>query len=222
MLDLEVFWLPVCISTFTPSGSNHFEKFRKCCSARISVGAISATLKPLSNAINALHAATAVLPEPTSPCNKTPHRMRAAHVRADFAQHFRLRFRQFETEFREKRFHQTIVAAARQRFGKRLEFFPARLDLKLQRHKFIHRQPLPRDFHVGQFFGKMNHANGIGTGRQIGRAFGEHAIFDAATRQFRSPVPRFHFQIFPARARRACASRAPSGRRSADGSARCG
>ena len=49
---------------------NHFAKFRKCCSARISVGAISATLKPLSSAINAAHAATAVLPEPTSPCNK--------------------------------------------------------------------------------------------------------------------------------------------------------
>ena len=66
---LTVFRLPVCNSTFTPSGSNHFWKFRKCCSARISVGAISATLKPLSSAINAVQPATTVLPEPTSPCS---------------------------------------------------------------------------------------------------------------------------------------------------------
>src|SRR5258706_16437703 len=39
-----VFWLPVCNSTGTPRGVNHFVKLRKCCSARISVGTISATL----------------------------------------------------------------------------------------------------------------------------------------------------------------------------------
>ena len=65
-----IFRLPVCNSTLIPSGSNHFWKFLKCCSAKISVGAISVTLKPLSKAMSAEQAATAVFPEPTSPCNK--------------------------------------------------------------------------------------------------------------------------------------------------------
>ena len=44
-----------------------------------------------------------------------PHRMRAAHVRTDFFEHTRLCCRELEAELREKWFHQTIVATARQR-----------------------------------------------------------------------------------------------------------
>ena len=40
----------------------------------------------------------------------------------------------------------------------------ARLDLVLQGHEFIQRQPLPRDFHVRQFFREMDHADGVGAG----------------------------------------------------------
>jgi len=32
MLNVECFLLPVCNSTFTPSGSSHLVKFRKCVS----------------------------------------------------------------------------------------------------------------------------------------------------------------------------------------------
>src|ERR1035441_7166984 len=39
-----VFRLPVCSSTATPNGSSQLVKFAKCCSARTSVGAMSATL----------------------------------------------------------------------------------------------------------------------------------------------------------------------------------
>ncbi len=41
----------------------------KCCSARISVGAMNATWKPFSIATSAAISATIVLPEPTSPCS---------------------------------------------------------------------------------------------------------------------------------------------------------
>ena len=41
----------------------------KCCSARISVGAMNATWKPFSIATIAAISATIVLPEPTSPCS---------------------------------------------------------------------------------------------------------------------------------------------------------
>ena len=42
----------------------------KCCSARISVGAISAHCQPASMARHAARAETTVLPEPTSPCSR--------------------------------------------------------------------------------------------------------------------------------------------------------
>ena len=41
----------------------------KCCSARISVGAMNATWKPFSIATSAAISATIVLPDPTSPCS---------------------------------------------------------------------------------------------------------------------------------------------------------
>ena len=68
------FWLPVSHATRLPngvnSGSNQPMSLRKCCSAKISVGAMSAHCHPLSMAMAAANAATTVLPEPTSPCNK--------------------------------------------------------------------------------------------------------------------------------------------------------
>ena len=62
--------LPVIQAMFTPSGCNHAASLRKCCSARISVGAISATWAPAAMAWAAAMAATTVLPLPTSPCNR--------------------------------------------------------------------------------------------------------------------------------------------------------
>ena len=96
-----------------------------------------------------------------------PHRVRTAHVSADFAKHLRLRAGELEAELRQKRFHQTVIAAAGQgvRFG--LEIFPAKLHCGLQGDELVQRQPPPRDFHVGQFFGKMNHADGVGARRKV-------------------------------------------------------
>ena len=45
------------------------EMFTKCCSARISVGAMNATCSPFSIATSAASSATIVLPAPTSPCS---------------------------------------------------------------------------------------------------------------------------------------------------------
>ena len=68
------FWLPVSHATRLPngvsSGSSQPISLRKCCSAKISVGAMSAHCHPLSMAMAAANAATTVLPDPTSPCNK--------------------------------------------------------------------------------------------------------------------------------------------------------
>ena len=61
------FMLPVSSPTRIPAGDSRADRERKCCSARISVGAIMALCQPLCQASQAQAAATAVLPEPTSP-----------------------------------------------------------------------------------------------------------------------------------------------------------
>ncbi len=61
---------PTSHATLTSSGASHCAILRKCCSARISVGAISATWKPHSIARAAASAAITVLPLPTSPCTR--------------------------------------------------------------------------------------------------------------------------------------------------------
>ncbi len=65
-----LFRLPDNQATLTPSGSSQPESFRKCCSARISVGAMKAACQPAEIAWQAASAATMVLPAPTSPCSR--------------------------------------------------------------------------------------------------------------------------------------------------------
>ena len=63
-------WLPESQTTSRPKGSSHCLNLMKCCSARISVGAITAACAPDSMAVSADKAATMVLPLPTSPCSR--------------------------------------------------------------------------------------------------------------------------------------------------------
>ena len=103
---------------------------------------------------------------------QTPHRMRPAHVRADFSQHPRLRVRELEAKLREKRLDEMIVTGASQSLRAGLKLFPSRLNLQLQRYEFIQRETLPREFHIRQLLREMNHANRVGAGgklRRIGR-----------------------------------------------------
>ena len=58
---------PVSRATRTPAGARRASMVRACCSASSSVGAIMAHWTPLFAAAQAPNAATAVLPEPTSP-----------------------------------------------------------------------------------------------------------------------------------------------------------
>ena len=61
---------PVRSSTRMRRSSSSVVMVRKCCSARISVGTISAHCRPLSTASSMASRATTVLPEPTSPCSR--------------------------------------------------------------------------------------------------------------------------------------------------------
>ena len=54
----------------TPSGAQSRSIVRKCCSASVSVGAMSAPWRPLSTARRSAYSATTVLPEPTSPWSR--------------------------------------------------------------------------------------------------------------------------------------------------------
>ena len=54
----------------TPSARHRCRAIvRKCCSASVSVGAMSAPCRPFSTARSSAYSATTVLPEPTSPCS---------------------------------------------------------------------------------------------------------------------------------------------------------
>ena len=62
--------VPVSSCTGMPRGFSQREKLRKCCSARICVGAIRMAGHPDSIATSMAAAATTVFPDPTSPCRR--------------------------------------------------------------------------------------------------------------------------------------------------------
>ena len=64
------FWLPMSQTVRIPKGSSQPSSLRKCCCAKISVGAMSAHCQPESIHTAADNAATTVLPAPTSPCSR--------------------------------------------------------------------------------------------------------------------------------------------------------
>ncbi len=61
------FTMPVSSSTLTGMSPRNFLIVARCCSARISVGAMMHVWNPLSMAMSIVMRATSVLPEPTSP-----------------------------------------------------------------------------------------------------------------------------------------------------------
>ena len=61
--------MPVSSSTLMSMPSRNSRMVARCCSARISVGAMMQAWNPLSNAMSMAMSATSVLPEPTSPCS---------------------------------------------------------------------------------------------------------------------------------------------------------
>ena len=58
---------------------------KKCCSARISVGAMNATCRPFSIATSAAISATIVLPDADVALQQPVHRLRPLHVGDDLA-----------------------------------------------------------------------------------------------------------------------------------------
>ena len=62
--------VPVSSASRNRDACSRRDTFTKCCSARISVGAMNATCRPFSIATRADSSATMVLPAPTSPCSR--------------------------------------------------------------------------------------------------------------------------------------------------------
>jgi hypothetical protein len=123
--------LPVSQATCArPSGSSHCTSLRKCCSARISVGAISAHCQPASDGHAAASAATTVLPEPTSPCSRRCMGCGGPGRRPDLGDHALLGGGQLQTAVRPAAGTQAAgrgraAAGARQRWRSRLGSQPA-------------------------------------------------------------------------------------------------
>ena len=93
---------PVSSATRKPVPNSQPSSVRMCCSARISVGAISATWKPFSMATNAASEATMVLPDPTSPCSSRCIGQRPLQVGDDVAQRRALPLGQLERQPRPR------------------------------------------------------------------------------------------------------------------------
>ena len=64
------FTVPVSSSTLIGMSCRNWRIVSRCCSARISVGAMMTVWNPLPTAISMVSRATSVLPEPTSPCSR--------------------------------------------------------------------------------------------------------------------------------------------------------
>ena len=83
-----------------PIGASNCVRVRACCSARSSVGAISAAWKSFSTASSIAKSATTVLPGPDVAHQQAMHPFRRSHVGRDFANGPLLVVRQFVRERR--------------------------------------------------------------------------------------------------------------------------
>ena len=95
--------MPVSQPTSMPSGSNQAEKFSRCCSARISVGAINATWCPASTTSAAARGRDHGLARADVPLHEAQHRLARPHVLAELAEHALLRAGRGEPERRAQR-----------------------------------------------------------------------------------------------------------------------
>ena len=114
-------------------------KFRACCSASSSVGAMTPACAPCSTARRAASAATTVLPEPTSPCTSRIIGMRAFEVGRDFEPDPGLRAGEPERQARESPVDE--VRTSRQR-PRTIEFrrLPQQPQAHLVRQQFLERK----------------------------------------------------------------------------------
>ncbi len=139
--------LPVSHATCTPSGSSHSTSFLKCCSARISVGAINAHCQPASMAIVAASAATTVLPEPTSPCSRRCIGAPAARVGGDLFGDAALRGGQRKRQHGQQLLVKSRLSGARGAQHRRAQLRALALRRQLRqllRQQLVELQALPR------------------------------------------------------------------------------
>ncbi len=135
--------LPASQTGSMPSGASHALNVRKCCSARISVGAISATWCPDSIAASAASAATTVFPEPTSPCTRRSIGAAFARSRFDLRDHALLCARQRIRQLLAQCLAQPRIAFQRRR-AMAAQLLAQALQAQVLRKQFLERESLLR------------------------------------------------------------------------------
>ena len=154
---------PTSHATLTSSGASHCAILRKCCSARISVGAISATWKPHSIARAAASAAITVLPLPTSPCTRRCIGRAPARSRSTSIQHAVLRAREPERQ-RVAQLRREFARARQRVRASLLARVARRAQRDLLRQQFVELQALP-----GRI-GALGQRVRVGIGRRVMQA----------------------------------------------------
>ena len=136
---------PVSSATRKRDACSSREMFMKCCSARISVGAMNATCRPFSIATSAASSATIVLPAPTSPCSSRFIGCGALQVVDDLLQRLLLARRSAGTAARRaptSRMRSSTRTVAGFCFGR--GGLPPREHAHLKEERFLEDQPLLR------------------------------------------------------------------------------
>ena len=129
-------------ATRTPSSVQMPSTVRKCCSARTSVGAISAPCRPASTARSSVASATTVFPEPTSPCSSRCIGVVLREVAVDLGDRLLLGLGEREREHLAVALQQ--LAGRRQRLGdERLPLGRAARERELEDEELVEGEPPP-------------------------------------------------------------------------------
>ena len=157
--------LDVRSATRTPSSAQRPSIVRKCCSASVSVGAMSAPWRPASTARSSVYSATAVFPEPTSPCRRRCIGVEPREVVVDLVDRVLLGRRECEGQ------HVPVpgreVGGRRERFGHELLPRPGTTpEGELEREQLVERQPAPGAFRVVLATGPVEADERVGAERQ--------------------------------------------------------
>ena len=132
---------PVSSAMRNRDASSRRRMVMKCCSARISVGAMNATWKPFSIATSAAISATIVLPGADVSLQQPVHRLRPLHVVDDLGDHLFLIAGELERQHAARRLADLVGDDDRARLPLRFGLPPAQHQAELKQEELFEDQP---------------------------------------------------------------------------------
>ena len=135
--------------TRTPSGAQSSSIVRKCCSASVSVGAISAPWRPRSTARSSACRATTVLPGPDVSLEESLHGDRAVEIGVDLGHRALLVGRERERQ-RAAVARDELTRRAERLRGRALARGGSTQEREPEDEQLVEREPRPADLGLGE------------------------------------------------------------------------